>query len=61
VPDLRACYAILEADTSGYTVTLHRVDYDHAAVIEKLHEARYPDADYIISFLEGKYIYPKNG
>ena len=40
--DWRASYALLEASASGYEVTLHRVEYDRAAVRDAIRRVRYP-------------------
>lgn len=48
----RAHYAILEADTTGYTVTSHYVSYDYQAVIQAVRTSRHPAADYICGFWE---------
>jgi predicted phosphodiesterase len=51
--DLRASYALLEADASGYQVTLHRVAYDTEAVIRAIQEHHFfPNPDWLI----GKFI-----
>ncbi len=53
-PDLRASYVLLEADSAGYHLQHHRVDYDHAAVIDRLQKIRHPHADYIIQYMRGE-------
>lgn len=53
-PDLRACYALLEADERGYSLTLKRVDYDRQAVIAAVKEVNHPSAGYIASFMQGQ-------
>lgn len=53
--DLRASYVIIDADESGYELNLHRVDYDHEAVIQQLHDVNYPNPRHIIAHLSGKY------
>jgi predicted phosphodiesterase len=53
-PDLRACYALLEADASGVQVTHCRVDYDRQAVIESLVRQRHPGAAFIVRHLRGE-------
>lgn len=52
--DVRACYAILDAGHDGYTITLHRVEYDVEAVIQAFHDWEYPSRAYPLSFYEGK-------
>jgi predicted phosphodiesterase len=53
-PDLRACYAVLEADERGYTIQHRRVDYDHEAVIKAVQEVNHPALDYIERFMRGE-------
>ncbi len=57
-PDLRAKYAILEADESGYRIARRFVDYDHAAVIDGVRRVRHPAADYIARFMLGQVVPP---
>jgi predicted phosphodiesterase len=52
-PDPRACYAILEADESGYEFSFYRVDYDRDALITMAEERRYPQVDNLIEFFSG--------
>jgi hypothetical protein len=56
--DLRAKYAVIEADGRGYRVAFRRVDYDREAVIEQLAEMHFPAAAYIVKFLRGQ-IFPE--
>src|SRR5947208_3029952 len=37
-PELQATYAILEADNSGHTIMLRRVNYDREAVIRAIEQ-----------------------
>ena len=53
-PDLRACYAILEADERGYAVQHRRVEYDRQAVIQAVREVNHPAWDYIERFMRGE-------
>jgi predicted phosphodiesterase len=53
-PDLRASYAILEADEQGYTIHHRRVDYDREAVIKAVQEVNHPALDYIGRFMRGE-------
>jgi predicted phosphodiesterase len=53
-PDLRACYAILDADRQGYTLQHRRVDYDREAVIQAVKEVNHPALDYIERFMKGE-------
>ena len=55
VPDLRAWYALLHADASGYRVEHRQVDYDREAVVTKLEELRHPARNYIIRFMRGEH------
>lgn len=54
MPDLKAGYMLLEADSAGYQVHLRRVDYDREAVVEQLHQRRHPAADFVSLFLRGQ-------
>jgi len=53
-PDLRASYAILEADGNGYKINHRRVDYDREAVIKAVREVHHPALEYITRFMKGK-------
>ena len=53
-PDLRASYAILEANARGYSIHHRRVDYDRQAVIEALRDVNHPALDYIERFMKGE-------
>jgi predicted phosphodiesterase len=53
-PDLRASYAILEADERGTTIHHRRVDYDREAVIQAVREVNHPALDYIERFMKGE-------
>jgi predicted phosphodiesterase len=55
--DLRAKYAVLEADTAGWHVSFRQVEYDYGAVLEKIRRSCHPAAGYIRHFFEGKF-YP---
>jgi predicted phosphodiesterase len=54
LPDLRAAYAILEADQHGFNVDLRRVAYDHQAVIAAVQQAQHPAAPFIIDHQLGQ-------
>jgi putative phosphoesterase len=54
VPDLRASYALIEADAAGYRLEQRRVEYDHAAVIAALDAARHPTAEFIAAHQRGE-------
>jgi len=56
IPDLKASYALLQADSSGYTVMHRRVAYDHAAVIEAVRAVRHPAGRFIIDVMQGKIV-----
>jgi putative phosphoesterase len=53
-PDLRASYALIEADEACYRLEQRRVEYDHAAVIAALHAAGHPAADSIAAHQRGE-------
>ena len=53
-PDLRASYALLEADASGYQLAQRWVDYDRQAVIEALQRSRHPASEFIVSYFLGQ-------
>ncbi len=53
-PDMRACYVLLHATSSGYTIAHRRVAYDHAAVIAAVEAVRHPAGSYIIDIMRGK-------
>ena len=48
-PDLRASYALLKADESGYRVELRRVECDHEAVIAAVQQSRHSSSEFIIT------------
>jgi predicted phosphodiesterase len=53
-PDLRASYAILEADKNGYEISHKLVDYDREAVIKAIQEVNHPALEYISRFMKGQ-------
>jgi predicted phosphodiesterase len=53
-PDLRAAYALLEADASAHRIQKRRVDYDREAVIGLAERLRYPGLGYVAGFLRGQ-------
>ncbi len=53
-PDLRASYAILEADAHGYHLQHRYVNYDHQAVIAAIQTVKHPAAKFIINYQLGK-------
>ena len=52
--DVRASYAMLDANSTGYTIELLRVDYDQKAVIEILENIQHPARKFISKFLRGE-------
>ncbi len=53
-PDLRASYAVLDADARGYSIHHRRVDYDRDAVIRAVRDVNHPALDYIERFMKGE-------
>ncbi|MBI5034799.1 MAG: metallophosphoesterase family protein [Chloroflexi bacterium] len=53
-PDLRASYALLQADETGYRISPRRVDYDRHAVIAALHQAHHPATEFIGRYMLGQ-------
>ncbi len=53
-PDLRASYAILMADKTGYQLELKRVDFDKDAVTAASRNVNHPAAEYIALFMRGE-------
>ncbi len=54
--DTRACYGILEAESTGYSLSLHRVAYEVDAVLRQLESVHHPVPAYIQTFYRGEYI-----
>lgn len=54
MPDLKAGYMLLEADSEGYQVQARRVDYDREAVIEQLRQIQHPGANFVSLFMRGQ-------
>jgi hypothetical protein len=54
-PDLRASYASVEADASGYRLQHRRVAYDRQAVIEAVQRSRHPGAEFLVGHMLGKF------
>jgi len=48
--DLRARYAILEADESGYRIVRRRVAYDYERVVEAIKGAHHPSETWLLKF-----------
>jgi putative phosphoesterase len=57
-PDLRASYALLDADASGYRLEHRRVEYDRAAVIAELRRVGHPAGEYVARFMRGQNLAP---
>jgi predicted phosphodiesterase len=54
-PDRRASYALLEASTTGYEITLHRVEYDYEAVVRAVQESHFfPNPEWLIGKFTGE-------
>jgi diadenosine tetraphosphatase ApaH/serine/threonine PP2A family protein phosphatase len=53
-PDLRASYAVLEADREGYKIQHRRVEYDRQAVIQAVRDVNHPAFEYIERFMNGE-------
>jgi diadenosine tetraphosphatase ApaH/serine/threonine PP2A family protein phosphatase len=53
-PDLRASYALIEADRTGYRLEQRRVEYDHAAVIAALQAVGHPAEEFIAAHQRGE-------
>ena len=54
-PDLRASYAIIEADESSTEVTLHRVAYDLEAVIKAIEASHFfPNPEWLTAWFKGE-------
>lgn len=54
LPDLRASYVLLEADTTGHRLHHRQVDYDHERVIEQTAAIKHPALSIIRAFLSGQ-------
>jgi len=53
-PDLRASYAIIDADKKGFRINHRRVDYDRETVVEATRARNHPAAEYIRRFMQGE-------
>ncbi len=53
-PDLRACYAVLNATSDNLEIIQRRVAYDHEAVINAVRASEHPAADFIIDHQRGQ-------
>jgi predicted phosphodiesterase len=53
-PDVRAKYALIEADASGYRLEQRQVDYDHAAVIAAVEASGYPTPGLVVAHQRGE-------
>jgi predicted phosphodiesterase len=54
--DLRPAYALLEADTAGYNIAFHQVDYDVEAALEATRQSRNPGAEFNLRCLQGQVV-----
>jgi predicted phosphodiesterase len=54
VPDLRACYVLLDASEAGYRLRHRRVAYDLAAAIAAVRYCRYPGAEWVVDHFLGR-------
>ncbi|MBI5300784.1 MAG: metallophosphoesterase family protein [Chloroflexi bacterium] len=52
--DLRASYAIIEANARGYTIAHRRVEYDRDAVIAAVQQSHHPAGQFIIQYMLGQ-------
>jgi predicted phosphodiesterase len=57
-PDLRASYALLTCDASGYRLEHQRVDYDRQAIIDAMRRLAHPSEAYITAFMRGENLPP---
>jgi hypothetical protein len=55
---LRASYCLLRADDQGYHIERRRVDYDRAAVIEQLRQAKHPGLEVLSAHFRGERMPP---
>lgn len=53
-PDVTAKWALLETRADGYDVTLRRVAYDTASVVDALERIRHPGRAYLARFMRGE-------
>ena len=51
-PDMRAKYAILEADTSGYQITFRHVAFDYQQVVDAIKKAQHPSEPWLLKFYQ---------
>ncbi|WP_440135391.1 metallophosphoesterase family protein [Chitinophaga sancti] len=51
LPNRKACYAILDANEKGYSISFRQVDYDRAAVVHQLHRLKHPARYFIIKHI----------
>lgn len=54
--ELRASYAILDADEQGYTITMHFVAYDTEAFLARLREVYFPTPEYMETYYRGQFV-----
>ncbi len=55
---LEASYALLEADSSGYSMQMRYVDYDRQAVINELQRIKHPTVEFLTKMLRGQLLPP---
>jgi len=53
-PDLRACYAILDCTSDGYSIDHRRVKYDREQVIVQLEKIKHPGREFIARHMRGE-------
>jgi len=56
--ELRASYAILDADDRGYSLTPYYVEYDTEAFLAQLHQVNFPTPSYMEKFYRGNHVPP---
>jgi predicted phosphodiesterase len=54
LPDLRASYAIIDADESGHGIQMRHLAYDREEVVAVLQRIKHPGAGFIIRHMRGK-------
>lgn len=54
--DTRATYLMMTIHDAGYDVTSYHVPYDTEAVIQQMHDIRFPDAEFMEQFYRGDYL-----
>ena len=54
MPDLRAWYALLNADEQGYSLEQLQVEYDYEALVKAIQASSHPTPEFIMSFYQLK-------